>query len=117
MSNDFVIENRAQTQDDIPADEDLDAKAADDNKKKKKKIANSQERWENLLRGLMSAPEGREFIWMLLAKFPMQRTPFSPNSMTMAFAAGQQAKGFELTEEIQRLVPGNYINMLKERLE
>jgi hypothetical protein len=66
------------------------------------------------IRRLMQDPDGRRFVWDILADCGVFRTPFAMDPYATAFNAGKQSVGQMLLAEVTAVVPELYIQMLQE---
>ena len=64
--------------------------------------------------GLMDLPEGRNWLWDLMARCGIYETPFNENEMTMAYKAGKSDVGRMLLADIVQFAPDQYVLMIKE---
>lgn len=63
---------------------------------------------------VMSDPQGREYLYDLLASLHIYSTSFSTDALIMAFNEGQRNVGIRLTADIVEAAPDMYLQMLKE---
>ena len=66
------------------------------------------------LRKLMSDPEGRMWMWDLLAECGVFHSSFSSDALTMAFSEGRRDIGLRRVAEINRLGPELYSKLVGE---
>lgn len=73
--------------------------------------------YERDMRVVMSKPEGRRFVWRILSGYCCTfEKSFNGNADTTIYREGRRAVGVELMQEVQRLEPHAYIEMVQERL-
>ncbi len=66
------------------------------------------------LNRVMSDPQGREYLYDLLASLHIYSTSFSTDALIMAFNEGQRNVGIRLTADLVEASPDMYLQMLKE---
>jgi hypothetical protein len=66
------------------------------------------------LKGIMSIPEGRMWMWDLIGRCGVYHSSYSPDALAMAFHEGHRNIGLHLTAEINRLSPELYARMVNE---
>ena len=69
---------------------------------------------QEMLKALLSMPQGRRWMYELLSRCKPFHTPFSQDAMLMAFSCGEQNIGFWLLGDIVRACPELYIQMMQE---
>lgn len=69
------------------------------------------------LKGIMSLPEGRMWMWDLIARCGVYHSSYSSDALAMAFQEGHRNIGLHLTAEINRLSPELYARMTAENQE
>ncbi len=81
-------------------------------------------RWEkadeadltSAITALLSAPNGRRFLWWLLAVGKIGNQPFSPDPYVAAFNCGALDVGNQIMARLMETDPDNYTAMQKEML-
>lgn len=68
-----------------------------------------------ILQNIMSLPQGRAWLWGLLARCHIYESCFGPDDRTTAFALGERNVGLRLQAEIIEASPTLFMQMLKER--
>jgi hypothetical protein len=72
---------------------------------------------ELVIKTLMSQPNGRRWLWLLVSKCGVFRSSFDPSAgghSRMCFTEGQRTLGLELFGLITALCPADYIRMTNE---
>lgn len=74
-------------------------------------------RQENMMKTIMSTPEGREWIWSVLEFCGVYRTPFNSNGLQMAHEVGKMTAGQKILADV--MLAGNepYLRMAREAKE
>ncbi len=81
---------------------------ARDNEKREEKLRGA------VVAGLMDMPEGRKWLWSLLANCGLYETPYSDVALRMAYNAGRGDVGRRLLADIVQFAPEMYVQMIKE---
>lgn len=68
------------------------------------------------VRAILDVPEGRRFLWRMLAKCKVNESIFEPNSR-IAYNAGVQDVGHFILGEIVKARPEAYLQMMVEHME
>lgn len=69
------------------------------------------------LRGVMSTPAGRRFVWRLIdADAGVLRHSHAGEALATAFNEGRRALGISLLQEVQKVTPADYVRMVGEHL-
>lgn len=71
----------------------------------------------DILTGLMSSPDGRAWLWSLLAQCHIYQTSFDPDPHVAAFKEGERNIGLWLVQAINRTCPDLMIQAMKERAD
>ncbi len=95
-----------------PLDTASQAKRKEDGEKLAQ-LARQQENDDLLF--VMSAPQGRRFIWGLLGRAGVFRSTFNTNALGMAFGEGSRNEGLKLFNHIHEVCPELYLLMTKEQ--
>lgn len=82
---------------------------------KESKIASAQA--GEIIKGIMSLPAGRQWMWDKLALAHVFSTSFDRDHATMAFNEGERNQGLLLLNDIMRHCPDQYLQMTKEANE
>lgn len=70
---------------------------------------------KTVIRGLMSQPDGRRYIWLELSECHCFTQSFAPGHADVtAFNEGQRSRGLKLLDDVTRWAPEQYILMTKE---
>lgn len=69
---------------------------------------------QEIMRGIMSVPAGREWLYSLLERYAVFRTVFSTSGLQMAFNEGQRNAGLQLLTDAMDASPDQFIAMLRE---
>jgi len=69
------------------------------------------------LRALVATRAGRTFFWHILSLTGLFANPHNGNALNTAFACGEQNIGQKLLDELTRVAPDAYIEMIKESQE
>ena len=72
---------------------------------------------EHGLKGLISTPQGRAYFWSILEQTGLFANSFTANALNTAFACGEQNVGQKLLDQLTRLHPEAYLQMMKESFE
>lgn len=64
--------------------------------------------------GLMDMPEGRKWLWDMMARCGMYETPYSESQLRMAYNAGKSDVGRMILADIVQFAPDMYVQMIKE---
>lgn len=72
-----------------------------------------EERLE-MVKAVMSMPQGRKWVWGILAHCAVLQTPFATNALVMAFTAGKQDVGHFIIRDIMEVAPEMYLKMAAE---
>lgn len=73
---------------------------------------------EKDIREVMAAPAGRRFVWMLINNMAgVFGGTFTGEALGGAFGEGRRAVGIALMQEVQRVSPASYVEMVREQLE
>jgi hypothetical protein len=71
--------------------------------------------FDETLAGIMSTPQGRAFVRVLLFEWcHVEDTTFAAEHAQMAFAAGERNVGQRLKAAVVRLAPNDFLKMLME---
>jgi hypothetical protein len=73
-----------------------------------------EQRWEAALRAVMSTPQGRAFVWMLIRRAGIYESPFDPHGSIQSFKIGRADMGREVMGEVLRLAGDEYLVMEAE---
>lgn len=81
-------------------------------------------RWEkadeaeitSAINALLQAPNGRRFLWWLLAVGKIGNQPFSSDPNVTAFNCGELNVGNQIMARLQEANPDGYTSMMKEML-
>lgn len=84
-------------------------------KKRKTKAELARENELEELKVIMSTPQGRSFLWRMLAKTGLYEEVFTGNSTTF-YRCGRQSIGLWLLSEIHEADKRGYIKMQQEAL-
>ena len=68
-----------------------------------------------IVRGIMSLPAGRHYIYSLLASCHVFASTFSGNALQSAFSEGERNVGLRLLADIMSACPERYLLMIQER--
>lgn len=90
--------------------------AADENQVRqgKQKDQRTKEREIDDLKGLLSTPGGRRFLWRYIEFCGIFESSFSSSGSEMFFLEGQRNVGLKLIKEIMEADANAYIVMMKE---
>lgn len=69
------------------------------------------------LRGVLSSPAGRRFLWRLLTQSGLHGASYSESPTATAYAEGRRSVAIGLMREVQRVTPELYATALKEQLD
>jgi hypothetical protein len=73
-----------------------------------------REQWENDFRWLMAQAAGRRLVCSWLRDAGVFRTSFTPDALVTAFNEGNRNIGIKLLDEMHKLCPARYAQMMKE---
>jgi hypothetical protein len=73
-----------------------------------------ERRRHRVLKAVLSTPEGREYLWDLIARAGVYETPFAIEPVLMAFKAGRQNFGLEIVKELTQNHPAEFLAMERE---
>jgi hypothetical protein len=66
------------------------------------------------MRWLMADPQGRRFVWRLLAEAGVFNTTYTGEALSSAFMEGKRAQGLKLLGEVMQHCPERFSQMQKE---
>ena len=78
---------------------------------------NEEQIQANEVHNIMSRPQGRSFIYMLLEQFDTEGTPFHQDPHITAYRCGLQQAGQYIRGLVVTHAPEQYVQMLQERKE
>lgn len=70
--------------------------------------------FENDLRSVMNAPQGRRLIWQLIARSGMWESSFAEGEKDMIFREGGRNQGLRLYSDLQKICPELLLRMHEE---
>lgn len=83
-------------------------------KTKRQRAKRIEEQRLAALRGFMSIPEGRRWIWWLLGECHVFASSFRADPHQTAFNEGARNVGLTILAEVMRVSPDEYLVMTKE---
>ena len=110
-----MTDEEAQPQDIAPHDLPDDAANPEAVARRKTEAGRRDKRLDATLEGILSLPQGREWIWDLLGFCRVYHQSFvqgEPDST--AFNEGRRSVGNKLLADIVRVSPTHYLAMMKE---
>ena len=69
---------------------------------------------QEIIRGIMSLPQGRGWMYGLLERCHVFQTTFTGKSLSMAFQEGERNIGLELIQDVMAACPDQYVAMIRE---
>jgi hypothetical protein len=104
-----------QGPDEAPEHDDPDSPGNADAVRRKAAIAKfADDEFALSIKGLMTHPQGRKFLWHMLKFTRVYAGSFSQSTPLMAFNEGQRNVGLMLMAEIHRVAPDKYVDMIRE---
>jgi hypothetical protein len=82
-----------------------------------KKAELGEESADRDLMWVMSAPQGRRYIWRELGRNGLFLQTYSPNNSDHCFKAGQRNAALALLADLMRVTPDDYLLMQAEAIE
>ena len=96
----------------------LDFKAQErDQKRREKQALLELEQDEGDLVWLMNERRGRRFVWRILERAGVFRSPFDTNALNMARKTGEKEFGIWVVVQINDICPELYMKMVREQKE
>lgn len=83
-------------------------------RERNKAIQNREASLDIALREIMGTPTGRSWIWDLLSKCGVRRTPMRDSERMTHFALGEQNIGLQVEAQIQKVCPELYARAIQE---
>lgn len=72
-----------------------------------------EERLE-MVKAVMSLPQGRKWMWAILGHCGVLQTPFATNALVMAFTSGKMDVGHFIIRDVMEVAPEMYLQMAAE---
>ena len=99
----------------MSAADDVQAKTESANRKKKARRERDSTIRKRVVSALMSAPDGRRYIWLELEAAGVFAQSYCPDSFDRtAFTEGKRSAGNRLLAEVQRFAVADFVRMLQE---
>lgn len=86
----------------------------DDVKARNVEVLRSQKSLDAALTAIMTHEQTRAWMYQLLATCRCYQTSFSKSALEMAFNEGARNVGLMLTDQIMRIAPDSYVQMVRE---
>ncbi len=99
------------------ANEQYDASNVEHIDKRKRRAKFTESQRLTAVRGIMSVPEGRRWMWEVLEMCHVHHTSFTTNGLTTAFKEGERNVGLRIEADIMTAAPESYMQMVKEAKE
>jgi hypothetical protein len=74
----------------------------------------AEERHRADIKAIWATPEGRRYLWSLMALAGISKTTFTGQSLTGAFKQGEQNFGFRVLADVMEVCPDAYLLAMRE---